>query len=84
MGIGVDKEPADCTLTPGCIHCAGHLPPCMGNDGQRVYRDDEVRPARDTTCCRCGLARAEHTGDGSGGRAWVERHCVNFIHHPAD
>jgi hypothetical protein len=41
MGIGVSNEPEDCTLTTGCINCAGHLPPCTGKDGKRVYRDGE-------------------------------------------
>jgi hypothetical protein len=34
-------EPEDCSLTPGCINCAGHLPPCTGKDGKRVYRAGE-------------------------------------------
>ena len=35
------------------------------------------------TCCRCGLPRSEHTGDGSGGRAWRELHCPSPVKHPA-
>jgi hypothetical protein len=35
------------------------------------------------TCCRCGLAESEHTGDGSGGRAWRERNCSSYVLHPS-
>ena len=30
-------------------------------------------------CHRCGLTEGWHTGDGSGGESWRQRHCRNFV-----
>lgn len=68
MGNLVETEPETCKLTPGCFHCAGHLPPCMGSDGQRVYRADETPyvspPKAMTQCKRCGREATHFTIDG--------------------
>jgi len=56
----------------GCAVC--HPSPLL-------YTHPLPHPA--STCCRCGLTAADHTGDGSGGRAWRERHCTNYVTHPS-
>jgi len=70
-------------LSCGRAEMAGVTHACIPQTtilGPAPWPMGSIHPA---TCCRCGLAMVEHTGDGSGGRAWRERNCMNFVMHPS-
>jgi len=54
--------PKDCAITPGCVNCAGHLPPCTGKDGKRVYAPDETIRVKERERCEAIVQAARMKG----------------------